>query len=57
MFELDTAGTVFLRLSPSRIGNEFDKLQMLEKFYFFNYATISCFGRLTFSCVGRLVLF
>ena len=29
MFALDTAGTIFLRLSSSRIGNEFDKSQML----------------------------
>ena len=29
MFELDNAGTVFLRLYSSRIGNDFDKSQML----------------------------
>ena len=31
MFELDIAVTVFLRLSSSQSGNEFDKYQMLQR--------------------------
>ena len=34
VFELDTAGNVFLRFFPSRVGTEFDNYQNSSEFYF-----------------------